>query len=149
MFEKIYPYVTFLLIFIYLLLALILPLVGAANSLITLATLTLFKVFLAKVAAPVKNVVDKAGGMGKEAAQLAKGAKSMNIWALIIDYLFTPMNQAEQIFLILGWALLPVAAAGSLAIYFGLVGIICQPSLVLTIPFDWCKLVKPIVDIFK
>lgn len=146
--EKIYPYVTFLLIFITLLLTLFI--VGAISGISNLIILTVCKVILAKVAAPVKNVVDKAGGMGKEAAQLAKGAKGLNIYALIIDYLFTPMNQAEQIFLIIGWALFPIALAGGLALFFGgLAGIMCQPTLVITLPFDWCKLIKPIVDIFK
>ncbi|MBI5022735.1 MAG: hypothetical protein HZC05_01025 [Candidatus Magasanikbacteria bacterium] len=144
MFEQIYPWVTFFLILSSLFQALLIPL-GAASGLLTLIILTLFKIVLAKAAAPIKNVVDNAGGMGKEAAQLAKGAKSLNIYALIIDYLFTQMNQAEQIFLIIGWALFPVAAAGFLAIYLGgIAGIICNAAWV-----DWCKLIKPIVDIFK
>lgn len=148
MFEKIYPWVTFLLIFITLLLTLFV--VGAIAGISNLIILTFCKVILAKIAAPVKNIVDKAGGAGKEAAQLAKGAKSMNIWALIIDYLFTPMNQAEQISLIIGWVLWPIALAGGLAFFFGgLAGIMCQPTLVIALPFDWCKLIKPIVDIFK
>lgn len=144
MFKKIYPWVTFFLILSGLFQALLIPM-GAASGLLTLIALTLFKIVLAKAAAPIKNVVDKAGGMGKEAAQLAKGAKSLNIWALIIDYLFTPMNQAEYIFLILGWAVFPIAAAGFIAIYFGgLAGIMCNVAWV-----DWCKLIQPIVDIFK
>lgn len=143
MFEKIYPWVTFLLILSSLVQTFYI--IGAASGLVILIILTLCKVILAKVAAPVKNVVDKAGGAGKEMAQLAKGAKSMNIWALIIDYLFTPMNQAEQIFLILGWALFPIALAGGLAFFFGgLAGIMCNVAWV-----DWCSLVQPIVDIFK
>ena len=144
MFEQIYPLVTFFLILSGLFQALLIPM-GAANCLLILIALTLFKIIMAKVAAPVKNVVDKAGGMGKEAAQLAKGAKGLNIWALIIDYLFTPMSQAEYISLIIGWALFPIAAAGFIAIYFGgIAGIMCNVT-----PFDWCNLIKPIVDIFK
>lgn len=144
MFEQIYPWVTFFLILSSLFQALLIPM-GAASGLLTLIALTLFKIVLAKAATPVKNVVDKAGGMGKEAAQLAKGAKGMNIWALIIDYLFTPMNQAEQIFLIIGWAVMPIAIAGFIAIYFGgLAGLMCNVTT-----FDWCKLIQPIVDIFK
>ena len=143
MFEKIYPYVTFLLIFSSLVQTLYL--IGAASGLAILIILTVCKVFLSKVTAPVKNVVDKAGGMGKEAAQLAKGAKGLNIWALIIDYLFTPMNQAEQIFLIIGWAGFPIALAGGLALIFGgLAGIMCNATWV-----NWCSLIQPIVDIFK
>lgn len=144
MFEQIYPWVTFFLILSSLFQALLIPM-GAASGLITLIALTLFKIVLAKAAAPVKNVVDKAGGMGKSAEQLAKGAKGLNIWALIIDYLFTPMNQAEQIFLIIGWAVFPIALAGFIAIYFGgLAGIMCNVAWV-----DWCSLIQPIVDIFK
>ena len=144
MFEQIYPWVTFFLILSSLFQALLIPM-GAVAALLTLIALTLFKVVLARVTAPVKDAVDKAGGMGKEAAQLAKGAKSLNIWALIIDYLFTPMNQAEQIFLILGWATFPIALAGFIAIYFGgIAGIMCNAAWV-----DWCSLIKPIVDIFK
>lgn len=144
MFEQIYPWVTFFLILSGLFQTLLIPM-GAAAALLVLIALTLFKVVLARVAAPVKNIVDKAGGMGKEAAQLAKGAKGLNIWALIIDYLFTPMNQAEQIFLIIGWAVFPIAAAGFIAIYFGgLAGLICNATW-----FDWCKSIQPIVNIFK
>lgn len=144
MFEEIYPWVTVFLILSGLFQTLLIPM-GAVATLLILIALTLFKVVLAQVAAPVKNIVDKAGGMGKEAAQLAKGAKGLNIWALIIDYLFTPMNQMEQIFLIIGWAVFPIAAAGFIAIYFGgLAGLICNAT-----PFDWCKLIQPIVDIFK
>lgn len=144
MFEEIYPWVTIFLILSGLFQTLLIPM-GAVATLLILIALTLFKVVLAQVAAPVKNIVDKAGGMGKEAAQLAKGAKGLNIWALIIDYLFTPMNQMEQIFLIIGWAVFPIAAAGFIAIYFGgLAGLICNAT-----PFDWCKLIQPIVDIFK
>lgn len=144
MFEKIYPWVTFLLIIGSLAQTFIL--IGAISGLAILVILTLCKIFLAKIAAPIKNVVDKAGGMGKSAEQLAKGVKGLNIWALIIDYLFTPMNQAEQIFLILGWAVFPIALAGGITLFFGgLAGIICNPIEL----FDWCKLIKPIVDIFK
>ena len=143
MFEKIYPWVTFLLIISSLIQTLYL--IGTASGLAILIILTVCKVFLAKVAAPIKNVVDKAGGMSKEAAQLAKGSKIMNIRALIIDYLFTPMNQAEQIFLIIGWAGFPIAMAGGLALIFGgLAGIMCNAAWV-----DWCSLIQPIVDIFK
>lgn len=147
MFERIYPWVTFFLILSSLFQALLIPM-GVASGLFTLIALTLFKIVLAKAAAPIKSAVEKASGksIGKETVKIAKNVKNANLWALIIDYLFTPMNQAEQIFLILGWAVFPIALAGFIAIYFGgLAGIMCNPTEL----FDWCKLIKPIVDIFK
>lgn len=146
MFEQIYPWVTFFLILSGLFQTLLIPM-GAAAALLVLIALTLFKIILARVAEPIKTAAEKIGGksVGKEALKMAKDIKNVNIWALIIDYLFTPMNQAEQIFLIIGWAVFPIAAAGFIAIYFGgLAGIMCNAT-----PFDWCKLIQPIVDIFK
>ncbi len=146
MFEKIYPWVTYLLILSGLFQTLLLPM-GAITALLTLIAMTLFKVVLARAAAPVKNIVEKASGksVGKETIKAAQDIKNVNIWALIVDYLFTPMNQTEQIFLILGWAGFPIALAGFVSIYFGgIAGIMCNAAWV-----DWCSLIKPIVDIFK
>ena len=119
--NKLYAYATALFIFLALLQTLFFPIIGGINGFVILLLLTgkmivgkIRDKFMTttkttvyntpdgplKVTQKIPNKVMQSGGSGM--------ATKANIYALIIDYLTTPMDQFEKGLLILGWALWPI-----------------------------------------
>lgn len=142
--EKIYPAVTGFLIFtaLFATASPFLPIMGALNGLAMLLLLTLKMIVgktLAKTPASglVKGEVKKAVGekmagkaaesaASKAAATTAKSAASKaNFWAMVIEYFIAPMNETEKLFLLLGWAVFPVAMLLQIAVIVAMIQQIC------------------------